>query len=185
MVQFLNISRSGIKRFFIRYFLFLSVKCYAFSLFPFWKPLSPSPSPCIPTHPFPIPYIGIPLHWVSSILRTKGLFSHDGQQGHPLLHMQLEPWVPPFVFFGWWFNPWELWEYCLVHSVLKSMGLQSPLVLSLDPHIKCLFKYYLFHVYEYTVALFRHTTRRHLISWSHYRSLRPGWHPPVAFELIL
>jgi hypothetical protein len=24
--------------------------------------------------------------------------------------MQLEPWVPPCVFFGWWFSPWELWR---------------------------------------------------------------------------
>jgi hypothetical protein len=23
--------------------------------------------------------------------------------------MQLEPWVSPCVFFGWWFSPWELW----------------------------------------------------------------------------
>jgi hypothetical protein len=27
------------------------------------------------------------------------------QQGHPLLHMQLESWVPPCVLFGWWFSP--------------------------------------------------------------------------------
>jgi hypothetical protein len=33
----------------------------------------------------------------------------DVQQGHSLLHMQLEPWVPPCVHFGWWFSPWELW----------------------------------------------------------------------------
>ena len=32
----------------------------------------------------------------------------DDQLGHPLLHMQLEPWVPPCVFFGWWFSSWEL-----------------------------------------------------------------------------
>ena len=33
----------------------------------------------------------------------------DARQCHPLLHMQLEPWVPPCVIFGWWFSPWELW----------------------------------------------------------------------------
>jgi hypothetical protein len=32
----------------------------------------------------------------------------DTQQGHPPLHMQLEPWVAPCVLFGWWFSPWEL-----------------------------------------------------------------------------
>jgi hypothetical protein len=30
--------------------------------------------------------------------------SIDAWQGHPLLHMQLEPWVPPCVLFGWWFS---------------------------------------------------------------------------------
>jgi hypothetical protein len=29
----------------------------------------------------------------------------DVPQGHPLLHMGLEPWVPPCVLFGWWFSP--------------------------------------------------------------------------------
>jgi hypothetical protein len=33
----------------------------------------------------------------------------DVQQGHTLLHIQLEPCVPPCVVFGWWFSPWELW----------------------------------------------------------------------------
>ena len=33
---------------------------------------------------------------------------NDVQQGHLLLHMQLEPQVPPCVLFGWWFSPWEL-----------------------------------------------------------------------------
>ena len=33
----------------------------------------------------------------------------DDWLGHPLLHMRLEPWVPPCVLFGWWFSPWELW----------------------------------------------------------------------------
>jgi hypothetical protein len=38
--------------------------------------------------------------------------------------MQLEPWVPPCVLFGWWFNPWELWGVWLV--VILPMGLQTP-----------------------------------------------------------
>jgi hypothetical protein len=21
--------------------------------------------------------------------------------------MQLEPWIPPCILFGWWFNPWK------------------------------------------------------------------------------
>jgi hypothetical protein len=50
----------------------------------------------------------------------------DDQLGHPLLHMQLETRVPPCVFFGWWFSPWELWGYWLVHIVVPPMGLQNP-----------------------------------------------------------
>ena len=39
----------------------------------------------------------------------------DGWLGHPLLHMQLEPWVSPCVFFDWWFSLRELWGYWLAH----------------------------------------------------------------------
>jgi hypothetical protein len=40
----------------------------------------------------------------------------DARQDHPLLHMWLEPWVPPCVLLGWWFRSWELclfgWYCC-------------------------------------------------------------------------
>jgi hypothetical protein len=52
--------------------------------------------------------------------------------------MQLEPWVPPCILFGWWFSPWELWGYWLVHIVFPPMGLQTPSapwVLSLAPSL--------------------------------------------------
>ena len=52
--------------------------------------------------------------------------------------MQLEPQVPPCVFFGWWFSPRELWGYWLVHIVVPPMGLQTPSapwVLSLAPSL--------------------------------------------------
>jgi hypothetical protein len=45
----------------------------------------------------------------------------DALQGHPLLHMRLEPWVPPCVLFGWWFSLWELWGNWLIHIVVPSM----------------------------------------------------------------
>jgi len=32
----------------------------------------------------------------------------DATQCHPLLHMQLEPWFPTCVLFGWWFSLWKL-----------------------------------------------------------------------------
>jgi hypothetical protein len=55
--------------------------------------------------------------------------------------MQLEPWVPLCVFFGWWFRPRELWGYWLVHIVVPPMGLQTPSapwVLSLAPSLRTL-----------------------------------------------
>jgi hypothetical protein len=62
----------------------------------------------------------------------------DEQLGHPLLHRQLEPQVPPCVFFDWWFGPTELWGYWLVHIILPPVQLQSPSapwVLSLAPSL--------------------------------------------------
>ena len=58
---------------------------------------------------------GIPLHWGIHWAFTGPRASPpiDAWQGHPLLHMQLEPWIPPFVLFGWWFSPWEVWG-CVV-----------------------------------------------------------------------
>ena len=50
----------------------------------------------------------------------------DDRLGHPLLHIQLEPQVPPCVFFYWWFSSKELWGYRLVHIDVPPMWLQSP-----------------------------------------------------------
>ena len=33
----------------------------------------------------------------------------NARKCHPLLHMQLEPWVLPCVLIVWLFNPWEHW----------------------------------------------------------------------------
>jgi hypothetical protein len=87
----------------------------------------------------------VSLSWHSPILgpftrpRVSPLI--DVPQGHPLLHKQLEPWVSPHVFFGWWFSPWELWGYWLVHIVVPPMGMQTPSapwVLSLAPPLETL-----------------------------------------------
>ena len=41
--------------------------------------------------------------------------------------MELEPWVPPCILFGWWFNFWELWgRGGIVSIVVLPMELQSP-----------------------------------------------------------
>ena len=43
--------------------------------------------------------------------------------------MQLEPWVPLCVLFGWWFSLWELWGFWFVDIVVLPMGLQTPTTL--------------------------------------------------------
>ena len=50
-----------------------------------------------------------------------------------MLHMYLEPWIPPCILFGWWFSPWELWEVWLVNIVVLPMELQTPSAPSVLP----------------------------------------------------
>jgi hypothetical protein len=82
---------------------------YPFPGFHSEKPPTPSPPP--PAHQ---PTHSHFLAWHSPTLGHQAFTGPrasspiDVQQGHPLLHMQLEPCVPPCVLFGWWFNPWEL-----------------------------------------------------------------------------
>ena len=47
----------------------------------------------------------------------------DGLVGH---QREERPLVLSCVLFGWWFSPWELWRYRLVHIVVPPMGLQTP-----------------------------------------------------------
>jgi hypothetical protein len=127
--------------FFIGYILYLHFKCSPISWFPLQKNtllLPPLTSPCSPTHP-PTP---ASCPWHSLILGHRSFIEQrasppiDDQLGCPLLHMKLEPLVPPFTLFGWWFSPWELSGYWLVHIVVPPMRLQfhsAPWVLSLSP----------------------------------------------------
>jgi len=46
--------------------------------------------------------------------------------------MQLEPWIPPCVLFGWWFSPWEFWGVWLVDIAVLPMGLPSPAAANLN-----------------------------------------------------
>ena len=46
----------------------------------------------------------------------------------------VKPWDPPCVLFGWWFSPWELCGYWLVHIIVPPAGLHIssvPWILSL------------------------------------------------------
>ena len=96
---------------FISYWLFYLFTFQMLSSFPV-SPLQthfiPSPhcfyvGTLLPTYPLPLHHPSIPYAGALNLHRTKGLPSIDAIYGHPLLHMQLEPWVPPCVLFGWWF----------------------------------------------------------------------------------
>jgi hypothetical protein len=97
--------------------------------------LSHPHSPCfyegVPplTHPLLPPLPGIPLHWGIhwAITGPRASPPTDSWQGHPLLHMQLEP----CVIICWWLNPWEFWGVWLVYIVLPTPS--APSVLSLTP----------------------------------------------------
>jgi hypothetical protein len=77
-----------------------------------------------PKFPHPLPLIpNPPTHshsWHSPIL---GYRTFTGPL-HPHF-IQLEPRVPPCVFFDWWFSSKELWGYWLVHIDVPPMGLQN------------------------------------------------------------
>ena len=111
---------------FIGYFLYIHFKCYPLSWFPLWKTPSPyPPSPCLPTQPLQLPGPGIPPTLSHRTFIGQSASPHiDVYLGHSVLYMQLEPRVSPYVLFGWWFSPWELWGYWLVHIVVPPIGLQ-------------------------------------------------------------
>jgi hypothetical protein len=68
----------------------------------------PLPSPCSLTHPLPLSGPSIPPHFVlwrhRAFIGQRASPSIDVRLGHPLLHVQLESWVPPCVLFDWWFR---------------------------------------------------------------------------------
>jgi hypothetical protein len=113
--------------FFIIYFLYLHFKCYPLSLFSLPKPPIASPYSLItnPSSPVFWPWHSPTLGHLA-FTGPRASPPIDGRQGHALLHMQLEPWVPPCVLFGGCFSPWELWGYWLVHTVVPPMWLQTP-----------------------------------------------------------
>jgi len=62
----------------------------------------------------------------SILYRTKGLLPlMSVRQGHPLLHMYMEPWIPHSTPLGQWSSPWEHWVVWPANIVLP-MGLQLP-----------------------------------------------------------
>jgi hypothetical protein len=88
-----------------------------------------------PTHPpTPTSSPSISLHWgiYWAFIGPRTSPPIDTWQGRPLLHMQLEPWVPSCVLLVWWLSPWELGGrgFWLVNIVVLPMGLQTPSALS-------------------------------------------------------
>ena len=111
------------------------------SPFPVSPPETPSfshssvkvlPSPPIPpSSPLHFPILGC-----SAFTGPRASSFIDVLQGHPLVHMWLEPWVPPCVLFGWCFSSWEIWGVWFVDIIVLPMGLVTPSVssfLSLTP----------------------------------------------------
>ena len=116
------------------YFLYLHFKCYPLSWFHLWNRPILSFLPLITNPPTPA---SLSLHSSKmghqAFSGPRASLPIDAKQGHPLLHMQLEPSVPPCVFIGWWFR---LWQLSLVDIVVLPMGLRipsAPSVLSLTP----------------------------------------------------
>ena len=120
--------------------LFISISnVIPFPNFPSTNSLSHSPFPLTisirvltlpPTYPLQPHCPNTPLCWGIEPSQAQGLLLPLVPFKDPLLHMRLEPWVPPCVLFGWWFSPWELWGFWLVDIVVLPMGLQTPSALS-------------------------------------------------------
>jgi hypothetical protein len=50
-----------------------------------------------------LPCPGIPSSREHQVFtRPRAFLPIDARQGHPMLHIQLEPWVPPCLLLGWW-----------------------------------------------------------------------------------
>ena len=93
--------------------------------FPSGNILSHIPPSCFyegtppPTHPLPSLCPGhSPTLEHQAFTGPRASIPIDLQQGHPQLHMQLEPWDPLCVLFGWWFCPLEFWVIWLVNIVV-------------------------------------------------------------------
>jgi hypothetical protein len=133
--------------------------------------------PKIP-YPFPPPPAPQPTHshsrsWHSPILghrtftRPRNFPPIDDRLGHPQLQIQLEPQVPPCVFFDWWFSSKELWGHWLVHVDVPPMGLQTPSapwVLSLAPSLGalCSIQWMTVSIYFCICQALAEALRRHL-----------------------
>ena len=91
------------------FFIYIS-NVFPFSGFPSENHLSLSPIPLLTNPPTPAS-----LSWCSPTLGHQAFSGPragsppiDVQQGHPLLHIHLDPWVTLCILFVCWFSPWEI-----------------------------------------------------------------------------
>ena len=117
------------------YILYLHFKCYSLSSFSLCNcPPTLSPLPLVMHTHFPV--LSFLYTGALSLHRTKDYSSHWCLARPPSTTYAAGVMGPSCVQFGWWFSPWELWQYWLVHIVVPPMGLQNlsaPWVLSLVP----------------------------------------------------
>jgi hypothetical protein len=109
--------------FFIRFFLVYISNFIPFPHFASGNPLCHPPSHWSLTHPLLLPCPGIPLHW--GIEPSQSQVPLLSLMSHKTILCYICSWLLEFLF-GWWFSPWELWGYWLVHIVVPPMGLQTP-----------------------------------------------------------
>ena len=159
---------------------------------PYPLPSPPASMSMLPSTPASPPKHSPTLgHWAST--GPRAFPPIDARYGHPLLHIQLEPWVPPCVHFGWWVSPWEgvlfSWYCCSSYAVANPFSFFSPFSISYiegGPHTQSdgwlwtitsvLVKLWqslsgdsyirlliYFFIYEYSVAVSRHIRRGHQI----------------------
>jgi hypothetical protein len=76
----------------------------------------PSPTP-------PLQYPPTLGHQTST--RPRASSPIDVKQGHPLIHMYLEPWISPCTLLDWWSSSWEHWVIWPAKIVLP-VGFQPP-----------------------------------------------------------
>jgi hypothetical protein len=93
------------KVFLIKYFLYLHFKCYPLPGFLPPIPLFHPPPPAHPPNHSHFSALAFP--WHRAFTRPRASPPIDVREDHPLLHMWMEPWVPPCVLLGWWFSPRE------------------------------------------------------------------------------
>jgi hypothetical protein len=128
---------------YIGYFLYLHFKYYPLCRFPLQKPNIPPPltlllwgwSPNRPPTPHSLPWLSLILGH-GAFTGPRASLPIDAKQGHPLLHMQLEPWVIHDHSLVRDVVPGSSGGVWLVDIVVLPIGLQNPSapsVLSLTP----------------------------------------------------